>query len=92
LSVKAIKEDEEDVALQAVEFWSTLCDYELELEEEGEAAEEVRVCVVDTRQKGRESSANAGARGEGEVLSVASGRLRGCRGSACFFSVSSPHF
>ncbi|KIZ03724.1 Importin subunit beta-1 [Monoraphidium neglectum] len=40
LSVKAIKEDEEDVALQAVEFWSTLCDYELELEEEGEAAEE----------------------------------------------------
>jgi hypothetical protein len=35
LSVKAIKEDEEDVALQAVEFWSTLCDYELELEEGG---------------------------------------------------------
>jgi importin subunit beta-1 len=37
LTVKAIREDEEDVALQAVEFWSTLCDYELELEEEEEA-------------------------------------------------------
>lgn len=45
LSVKAIKEDEQDVALQAVEFWSTICDYELELEEEGEEAGEVRVCV-----------------------------------------------
>jgi hypothetical protein len=41
LTVKAIKEDEEEVALQAIEFWSTLCDYELELEEEGEDAEEV---------------------------------------------------
>jgi hypothetical protein len=42
LTVKAIKEDNEEVSLQAVEFWSTLCDYELELEEEGEEAEEVR--------------------------------------------------
>ena len=39
--MKAIRGDEEEVALQAVEFWSTLCDYELELEEEGEDAEEV---------------------------------------------------
>jgi hypothetical protein len=41
LTVKAIQGDEEDVSLQAVEFWSTLCDYELELEEEGEDADEV---------------------------------------------------
>jgi importin subunit beta-1 len=34
ITVKAIRTDEEDVALQAVEFWSTLCDYELDLEEE----------------------------------------------------------
>ncbi|GBF94393.1 importin subunit beta-like [Raphidocelis subcapitata] len=40
LTVKAIKDDEEEVALQAIEFWSTLCDYELELEEEGEDADE----------------------------------------------------
>lgn len=40
LTVKAIRGDEEDVALQAVEFWSTLCDYELELAEEGEDADE----------------------------------------------------
>ena len=40
LTVKAIRGDEEDVALQAVEFWATLCDYELELEEEGADAGE----------------------------------------------------
>jgi importin subunit beta-1 len=34
MTVKAINEDNEEVGLQAVEFWSTLCDYELELEEE----------------------------------------------------------
>lgn len=35
ITVKAIRGgDEEEVALQAVEFWSTLCDYELDLEEE----------------------------------------------------------
>jgi hypothetical protein len=61
LTVKAIREDEEDVALQAVEFWSTLCDYELELlEEEGEDTEEVRahtgvrvcVCVCECVREG----------------------------------------
>lgn len=37
--VRAIKEDDEEVGLQAVEFWSTLCDYELELLEDGEEGE-----------------------------------------------------
>ncbi len=38
-AVKAIRSDEEDVALQAVEFWSTLCDYELDLAEESDPSE-----------------------------------------------------
>eukprot|EP00798_Chlamydomonas_sp_ICE-L_P030705 gene30705-35732_t len=31
ITVKAIKEDQEEVSLQALEFWSTLCDTELDL-------------------------------------------------------------
>jgi hypothetical protein len=41
ISVKAINEDNEEVGLQAIEFWSTLCDYELDLLEEGPGSEEV---------------------------------------------------
>lgn len=29
LSLKAVREDEEDVALQAIELWSTLCEIEM---------------------------------------------------------------
>ncbi|ERM97413.1 hypothetical protein AMTRI_Chr08g166390 [Amborella trichopoda] len=37
LTAKAIRKDEEPVALQAIEFWSSICDEEIELqEEEGE--------------------------------------------------------
>lgn len=39
ISVKAINEDSEDVGLQAVEFWSTLCDIELDLADEDDPAE-----------------------------------------------------
>ncbi|KAG1660011.1 hypothetical protein FOA52_009831 [Chlamydomonas sp. UWO 241] len=31
ITVKAMKEDQEEVALQAIEFWSTICDTEAEL-------------------------------------------------------------
>lgn len=41
LTVKAIQGDTEEVALQAVEFWSTLCDYELELREDDASSGEV---------------------------------------------------
>ncbi len=37
--MKGIEEDEEDVALQAIEFWSTLSDYEIDLVEEGDGTE-----------------------------------------------------
>nr|VDD47000.1 unnamed protein product [Brassica oleracea] len=33
LTAKAVKEDEESVALQAVEFWSTICDEEIDRQE-----------------------------------------------------------
>ena len=36
MTVQTITTDREDVAKQAVEFWSTLCEVELEREEEGE--------------------------------------------------------
>jgi len=39
MTVKAMREDEEDVALQAVEFWCTLCDYEADLEEDADPEE-----------------------------------------------------
>ncbi|ERN06608.1 importin subunit beta-1 [Amborella trichopoda] len=34
ITAKAVKEDEEPVALQAIEFWSTICDEEIEILEE----------------------------------------------------------
>ncbi|CAM6021767.1 unnamed protein product [Sphagnum balticum] len=34
ITSKAVKEDEEPVALQAVEFWSSICDEEIEIQEE----------------------------------------------------------
>lgn len=39
ITVNAIQQDQEEVALQAIEFWNTICDYEIELEEEGESGE-----------------------------------------------------
>ena len=39
VSVKAINEDAEEVALQAVEFWSTLCDIEMDLEDDDDPSE-----------------------------------------------------
>ncbi|KAF8069441.1 KPNB1 [Scenedesmus sp. PABB004] len=39
ISVKAVQEDSEDVGLQAVEFWSTLCDIELDLADEDDPTE-----------------------------------------------------
>jgi importin subunit beta-1 len=39
ISVKAINEDSEEVGLQAVEFWSTLCDIELDLQDEDDPTE-----------------------------------------------------
>lgn len=44
ISVKAIQEDVEEVGLQAVEFWSTLCDIELELADEDDPSD-VSDCV-----------------------------------------------
>ncbi|KAH7426527.1 hypothetical protein KP509_10G004800 [Ceratopteris richardii] len=34
ITSKAVREDEEPVALQAIEFWSSICDEELEIQEE----------------------------------------------------------
>ena len=36
--MKAIKEDQEEVALQAIEFWSTVCDTEADLLDEADPA------------------------------------------------------
>lgn len=43
LTLEAIKKDEESVAQQAVEFWSTVCDEEMYLMEEAEEAAEMKV-------------------------------------------------
>jgi importin subunit beta-1 len=43
ITLEAIKKDEEPVALQAVEFWSTLCDEEIYLAEEAEEALEQKI-------------------------------------------------
>jgi importin subunit beta-1 len=37
VTVKAVKEDQEEVALQAIEFWSTICDTEADLQEDPDA-------------------------------------------------------
>ncbi|KAL2621419.1 hypothetical protein R1flu_001624 [Riccia fluitans] len=34
ITSKAVKEDEESVALQAIEFWSSICDEEIEIQDE----------------------------------------------------------
>ncbi|KAL4205011.1 hypothetical protein AMTRI_Chr01g112600 [Amborella trichopoda] len=34
ITVKAVREDEEQVALQAIEFWSSICDEEIEIQED----------------------------------------------------------
>eukprot|EP00250_Pteridium_aquilinum_P007789 c17439_g2_i1 orf=1-960(-) len=34
ITAKAVREDEEQVALQAIEFWSSICDEEIEVQEE----------------------------------------------------------
>ncbi|XXG39802.1 hypothetical protein AAC387_Pa01g0668 [Persea americana] len=39
LTANAVKVDEEPVALQAVEFWSSICDEEIEIQEEYESIE-----------------------------------------------------
>jgi importin subunit beta-1 len=41
ITSKAVKEDEEPVALQAVEFWSSICDEEIEIQEEYSGDSEV---------------------------------------------------
>lgn len=43
LTLEAIKKDNEQVALQSVEFWSTICDEELYLLEEAEEAAELKI-------------------------------------------------
>jgi len=43
LTLKAIKEDEEEVATTAMEFWSTIVDEELSLEMEAEDGSEVQI-------------------------------------------------
>lgn len=42
ITAKAVREDEEPIALQAIEFWSTICDEEIEILEEygGETTED----------------------------------------------------
>ncbi|ORZ20333.1 armadillo-type protein [Absidia repens] len=49
LTVSGMKDDDEKVVLQAIEFWSTVCDVEIELNEEIEDARDVgeqpdRIC------------------------------------------------
>ncbi|GFR39763.1 hypothetical protein Agub_g247 [Astrephomene gubernaculifera] len=39
LTTKAIKEDEDEVATQAIEFWSTIAEFELELLDDGKDSE-----------------------------------------------------
>lgn len=43
LTLEAIKKDTDEVALQSVEFWSTICDEELYLLEEAEEAAELKI-------------------------------------------------
>jgi len=43
LTLEAIKKDEEQVALQGLEFWSTICDEEIYLMEEAEEAAELKI-------------------------------------------------
>ncbi len=38
ITVKAVKEDDEEVALQAIEFWSTVCETEADLLEDDDAS------------------------------------------------------
>lgn len=43
ITLEAIKKDEDQVAQQAVEFWSTVCDEEIILQEEAEEAAELKI-------------------------------------------------
>ncbi|KAM3409877.1 hypothetical protein ACQJBY_002249 [Aegilops geniculata] len=45
LTANAVKGDEEPVALQAVEFWSTICEEEIELQEEYEGSDDANSTV-----------------------------------------------
>ncbi|KAI3963541.1 hypothetical protein MKW92_025741 [Papaver armeniacum] len=46
LTSKAVKEDAEPVALQAIEFWSSICDEEIEIQEYG-GDESVHSCFIE---------------------------------------------
>ncbi|KAL5719700.1 Importin subunit beta-1 [Ranunculus cassubicifolius] len=48
LTSKAVREDKEPVALQAIEFWSSICDEEIELQEyEGETGDSAQFHFID---------------------------------------------
>ena len=76
ITVAAVRRDQEDVALQAIEFWCTLCDYELEVAEDPQPDDVNHAFIPQARRRGgggRRRGRRGGDGGGGGGRAVARG-------------------